>query len=377
MGRFFIPVLALFYVASQVPLEQFAIIMGVFSLSILLFEIPTGALADLLGRKRTLLLARSMYIVEIFLIAFFDGFWIFFVAKIISGLGVSLSSGTGQAMLFDTLKRQKREDQHKKISGKMLTITNISMAFVFIIGAYLFSLSPKLPAIVSLPFVVFGFFLTFFLEEPYKIKKKFNVKSYIKHMKESFAYFRQSNFIKYLSIMSFFTAAAISITFSMSSAYFEKILIPIYLIGILAFVSSLITAFSSKKAHKWEKFLGEKTSILIIQLFIILSLFLIALMVPYFGYLFYLLIAFISGFSAVIVGDYVNKHIESSHRATILSINNMFGSLSIFLLFPLVGQLGKTNSFGFSFLILGSIVLVGFIFLYFYSRKLKINFKKE
>ncbi len=186
MGRFFIPVLALFYVASQVPLEQFAIIMGVFSLSILLFEIPTGALADLLGRKRTLLLARSMYIVEIFLIAFFDGFWIFFVAKIISGLGVSLSSGTGQAMLFDTLKRQKREDQHKKISGKMLTITNISMAFVFIIGAYLFSLSPKLPAIVSLPFVVFGFFLTFFLEEPYKIKKKFNVKSYIKHIKESF-----------------------------------------------------------------------------------------------------------------------------------------------------------------------------------------------
>ena len=59
-GRFFIPVLALFYIASQVPLEQFAIIMSVFSLSILLLEIPTGVLSDLIGRKKTLLLSRIM-----------------------------------------------------------------------------------------------------------------------------------------------------------------------------------------------------------------------------------------------------------------------------------------------------------------------------
>lgn len=374
-GRFFIPVLALFYVASQVPLNEFAIIMGIFSLSILIFEIPTGALADLLGKKKTLLLSRFMYIIEIFLLAFFNGFWIFLIAKIISGIGVSLSSGTDQALLFDTLKKQKREGEHKKISGTRFVISNISMAFVFIIGAYLFSLNNKLPAIASLPLVSLGFILTFFLEEPYKLKKKLNFKSYFNHIKESWNYFRQSDFIKYISIMSFFTAATISIVLSMSSAYFEKILIPISIIGVLAFISSMITAFSSKKAHKWEEFLGERKSILIIQLFIIFGIFSISLMIPYWGFLCYLLIPFISGFESVIINDYINNHINTSHRATLISINSMAENTGIFLLFLLVGYIEKIKNLQISFLILGLIILLGFIFLYIYSKKLNINFK--
>ena len=107
-GRFFIPVLALFYIASQVPIEQFAIIMSVFALSTLLLEIPSGVIADLLGKKKTLLIGRFCYIIEIFMIAFYDGFWIFLVAKVVSGIGVSLNSGTNSALLFDTLKKMRK-----------------------------------------------------------------------------------------------------------------------------------------------------------------------------------------------------------------------------------------------------------------------------
>ena len=376
-GRFFIPVLALFYIASQVTLEQFALIMGVFSLSILVLEIPTGALGDLLGKKNTLLLSRFMYIIEIFLIAFFNGFWIFFVAKIISGIGVSLSSGTSSAMLFDTLKKQKRDDQYKKISGNMGVITNISMAFVFIIGAFLFSMSPKLPAIVSLPFITLGFILTFFLEEPYKTKKKLTFKSHWVHMKESLIFFKKSEVVKYLAFLSFFVSVAISISLSMSSAYFEKILIPVSIIGILAFISSMTTAFTSKKADKWEIVLKEKKSIFVIQLFAVLGLFLMSLMVSYWGYLFYLLIPFIAGFEGVVIGNYVHHHLPTSHRATILSVMNMFGNIGIFLFFPLVGYLAKTYGVGFSFRVLGLIVLLGFVLLYFYSKDKKIKFNKN
>src|SRR3989344_7479236 len=76
-GRFFIPVLALFYIASQVSLEQFAIIMSVFAFTTLILEIPTGVIADLLGKKKTLLLSRLMYVIEIVIIAFGNGFWPF------------------------------------------------------------------------------------------------------------------------------------------------------------------------------------------------------------------------------------------------------------------------------------------------------------
>jgi len=368
-GRFFIPVLALFYIASQVSLAQFSIIMSIFSLSILVLEVPTGVIADLLGKKRTLIIGRSMHVIEIFLIAFFNGFWVFLIAKIISGIGVSLGSGTGSALLYDTLKKQKREDKHKKISGSISIVSNVSMAIVFIIGAFLFSLSPKLPAIASLPLISLGLILTFFLEEPYKNGKKFNMKNSFTHLKEGLSYFKTSNFVKYLSFFSFFTAAAISITLSMSSAYFKAILIPVSLIGILAFVSSMITAFTSKKAHKWEEKLKMRKSVLYIQLFILVSIFLMALMVHYFGFIFYLLIPFVAGFYGVTINDHINKNIVSSHRATLLSMQSFFENLGIFLLFPLVGHFADNGSFGKSYLIFGLILFAGYILVYFYSRK--------
>jgi MFS family permease len=368
-GRFFIPVLALFYIASKVTLAQFSIIMGVFSLSIVLLDVPTGVIADLLGKKNTLLLSRFCYIIEIILVAFFNGFWIFLIAKIISGLGVSLSSGTGSAMLFDTLKKQKRVDQHKRISGSISMVSNISMAVVFIIGAYLFSINPKLPAIVSLPFIVLGFVLTFFLEEPYRIHKIFNFKNYFKHLKEGFVYFKKSPYIKYICCLSLFVSAAISISLSMSSVYFAKILIPVSFIGVLAFVSSMITAFSSKKAHVLEKFFGEKKSLILIQILAVIALFLIALLVPYYGYLLYLIIPFISGFSGVILGDYLNHHIQSSHRSTVLSINGMFSNFGIFVLFPLVGALEQGHGFASSFFIFGLITLIGLLIFNLFFRR--------
>jgi MFS family permease len=373
-GRFFLPVIALFYIASQVPLEQFAIIMSIFALSILILEIPSGIIADLLGKKKTLLLGTFCWVVEIFLIAFFNGFWIFLAAKIISGIGVSLYSGADSAILFDTLKKQKREKEHKRISGSIYTISNISKAFVMIIGGVLFAISAKLPAIASLPLITLGFILTFFLEEPYKNNKKINVENSIKHLKESLSYFKNSDFVKYISFFALFTAMAINIVLSLSSAYFEKILIPIYLMGFIAFVGSLITAFSSKKAHKWEKKLGEKKSLRLIQIFIIVALFLISLMLPYIGVLFFLLIAFVLGFYEVIINDYMNHHIESSHRATLISIKNFFGNIGIFLLFPIIGFLIKIKSMGFSFGFFGIIVLIGYILVYFSFRKSDISF---
>jgi MFS family permease len=54
-------------------------------LSALLLEIPSGAVADILGRKNTLLLSRLCFVIEVAIIAFFNGFWPFLIAKVISG----------------------------------------------------------------------------------------------------------------------------------------------------------------------------------------------------------------------------------------------------------------------------------------------------
>ena len=369
-GRFFIPVLALFYIASQVPLEQFAIIMSVFAFTTLILEVPTGVLADLLGKKKTLLISRLMYVFEIIIIAFFNGFWPFLIAKVISGIGVSLGSGTNESLIYDSLKKLKIEKNYKKVLGKKLFISNLSMAFTFIIGAYLFTLSPKLPAIVSLFPITLGLILTFFLTEPNKPSKKLTMNDSWKHLKEGLNLFFKNPYLKYFALLTLAVGSAINMMLSFSSAYFTNILIPISLIGVVAFTRQIIVAFSAKRAHVMELKLGEKKSLFFIQTLIFFAIFFMSFMSPYWGLLFFFIIPIVQGFFEVVMGDYVNRHVKTSHRATMLSINNMSDNIGITLLFPILGIITKNNSMGLAFLCLSGFLLVYFIISDIYYRKI-------
>lgn len=374
-GRFFIPVLALFYIASQVSIAQFAVIMSVFALATLLFEVPSGVITDLIGKKKALLISRFMYVIEIVLIAFFNGFWIFLVAKIISGIGVSLSSGTNSALMYDTLKKLRREKDYKKIAGIQSTIVSISMAVVFIIGGFLFSINNKLPAIASLPLITLGFILTFFMEEPYENKRNLCWANSIKQLKESVYFFKKSNYVKYLAFFSLPIATLLSILFSISSAYFQAISIPVFLMGILAFLSSIVTAISAKASHSLENKLGEKKSLFLMWFFIFLGVGLMAIMLKQIGAIFFFFIPFVDGFFGVVIDAYANKYIKTSHRTTILSIKNMFNNIGVFILFPVVGYLTKIISLQFALIFLGAFFLVYSIFLLIYLKISRLQLK--
>lgn len=370
-GRFFIPVLALFYIASQVSLEQFTLIMGVFALSNFLLEVPTGIIADLIGNKKTLLIGRFCYVVEVFILAFFNGFLPFLIAKIVSGVGVSFVSGANEAFTYNTLKKLGRENDHKKFSGNMFMLTNACMAVVFIIGAYLFSLNYKLPAYASLPLITLGFVLTGFLHEPYKSRRRLTVASSFIQLKEGLVCIRRHFIIRYLILFSLLIIPILDITMSVSSAYFEKILIPVSWIGGIAFCASMISAGVGRNMHRFEEKIGDKQSLLLIQILLVAALLLMSLLVPYYGVVFYFLIPVASGFFYVLTNHYMNTHVDTTHRATVLSIQHLCNNLAIFLAWPLFGFFIKKSAISGAFFGFGLIFLTGSLFLFWYGACIK------
>jgi MFS family permease len=341
--------------------------MAVFSLTILLLEIPSGVLADLIGKKKTLLIARFLYIIEIAIMAFGNGFWPFLIAKILSGIGTSMTSGTTSAFLYDTLKRMNREKDYVKISGTVWAITNTSMAFVFITGAWLFTIDNKLPAILSLPLVTLGWILTFFTEEPYPPKAKLTVSNSWKHLKEGLTYTWNHKYLKYLILFSLPIGTTAAILMNTTSAYYEAIGVPVAFIGTIAFANSIISAITGKKVHKIEK-LTDRQMLRLIEIIMITSIFLLALMKPYIGIIFYFGIFISFGLYMVLVDHITQKHIETSHRATVTSIKNMAENVGIFMLFPIFGYIAKINMQS-AITVLGTFMLVYAIVLYFYANK--------
>lgn len=372
-GRFHIPVLALFYIASQVSVPQFTIIMSVFALSTLLLEVPSGVLADFLGKKKTLLISRFLYIVEVAILAFTNGFWLFLIAKICSGVAVSLSSGTDNSLLYDTVKKLGRTKEYKKIKGTSFAITNSAMALVFISGAFFFSLDTKLPAKLSLIPISLGFLLTFFLKEPYAPFHHFSWNNTVKHLKESIHTIWRKRELRYVVGFIAVIGAAVDMQYTLFALTLQALLIPVTLFGVAMFLTSIITAWSGKQAHKissWSYHQSLFTPILLAgAAFLFLSL-----LVPIIGYVAFLFIALAAGFFKVWSEDTVNSMIPSSHRATMLSIKNFFVNIIIFLSLPLLGLITETYSPAASLWTLAVAFIISNSVLTFFYRR---NFSKH
>ena len=118
----------LFLLDRGYTLAQVEIAEGVFHITSMLFEIPSGMFADLFGRKKTLLLSGTAGIFSSFFMAL-DGWsgWIYF-GMICSALAFNLASGTQEAIVYDSLLEGKCEDRYKKVWANMSVIGRVAQA---------------------------------------------------------------------------------------------------------------------------------------------------------------------------------------------------------------------------------------------------------
>ena len=93
----------LFLLGRGYSLAQVGIAEGAFHVTSMLFEVPSGMVADLYGRRRTLLFSGAAGILFSLFMAL-DGLhgWIYF-GMVFSALQCNLLSGTESAMVYDSL----------------------------------------------------------------------------------------------------------------------------------------------------------------------------------------------------------------------------------------------------------------------------------
>jgi len=156
---FFDPFLILFFRSKGLSFVEIGSLYAIREIVINVFEIPTGMMADTLGRRRTLASAFGFYIIS-FLVFYFSGsFWFFVLAMVFYGYGDAFRTGTHKAMIFEYLKIMGWQNQkvhyygHTRswsqagsavsalLAGTIVFITgNYSMVFLFAIAPYLIDL---------------------------------------------------------------------------------------------------------------------------------------------------------------------------------------------------------------------------------------------
>jgi MFS family permease len=139
-ARFYYPVYALLFLDYGLTLGQFGILNGIWAVTIVLLEVPSGALADTIGRRRLLVVAGLCMLFEmaLLLVAPIGGGWLFALFalnRVLSGAAEAAASGADEALAYDSLKAAGLEDQWGKVLERVQRDTSLAFFFAMMIGA--------------------------------------------------------------------------------------------------------------------------------------------------------------------------------------------------------------------------------------------------
>ena len=140
-ARFYYPVFTILFLDFGLTLEQFALLNAAWAAAIVLLEVPSGALADIIGRRNLLVATGLLMVIEIALLCFAPQgnpnvlFAIFLVNRILSGAAEAAASGADEAIAYDTLKKEGDARDWPRVLEKQMRIQSIAYIGAMSLGA--------------------------------------------------------------------------------------------------------------------------------------------------------------------------------------------------------------------------------------------------
>ncbi len=126
--RYFDPFFVLFFLQLHLSYTEIGLIIGLRELLLNVFEIPSGALADVYGRRRCMCVSFMAYIVAFIGLALAQDFWHCLVAMLPLAIGDAFRTGTHKAMIFSWLREQDRLQERQGIYGYTRSWSKIGSA---------------------------------------------------------------------------------------------------------------------------------------------------------------------------------------------------------------------------------------------------------
>jgi len=368
----FMPIIVLFYQENGLGLKDVLTLQAIYSVAVIALEIPSGYLADVWGRKNTIILGAILGTLGFAIYSFSHGFYGFLLAELVLGTGQSFISGSDSALLYDSLKKQGKESNYVKYEGRVLSMGNFAETLAALAGGFLAEISLRTPFYWQTGIAFIAIPAALFLTEPYKISKHnapgwSHILSIVK-----FSLFKSRE----LSLNIFFSAIIGCATLSMAwfiQAYLKDIhSFTEYQIGIAWAILNLTVGISTIFAYKIEKKLG-RIGTLISILLVISGAYIFMGSIDYkIVFLIIFLFYFFRGIATPVLKDYINRLCEPDVRATVLSVRNFVIRILFAAFGPMIGWIADIYSIYTAFILTGSTVLVfGLILLLLYIPYLK------
>ena len=350
------PVVVLFYQDNGMRMQDIFILKSIYSMAIVALEVPSGWMADVWGRKKTLILGALMGSAGFMMYSFSFGFWAFALAEIVLGIGHSFVSGADSALLYESLKADKKQDDYVKHEGRITSAGNFAEAIAGIAAGFLASVSLRTPFYFQFLVASMAIPAAFLLTEP-----RVHYATHV-HTLKTLAIDIKNALVTQTDLRISILLSAITGTATLTFAwlvqpYFKAIGLRVELYGIMWTALNLSVGVSSAFAFMWAGKLKIKYEVLIIIILLSLGYIFSGLAISPGGLFFLFLFYLVRGLATPVFKNYINTYSENQMRATILSVRNLVIRVIFAAIGPLLGWITDTVSLNMAFIITGAMYL--------------------
>ncbi|MBW3013434.1 MFS transporter [Candidatus Woesearchaeota archaeon] len=340
------------------PVFEISLLLALWSGFVVLFEVPTGALADKWNRQYMLILGTLSKAIGFGIWIFADNFFLFALGFFFWGISETFCSGTQEALLYDNLKNFKKEKEYEKIAGKGHFYFKIAVGTSLFAGGFIASFNISLAIILSSITMLVAIIPILFLHEVRIKKTSTKEVKYIDYIKNAFKESAKNKQLLKLILYSTIVLAVVGTLDEYEQLFFNWTGLPIAFFGVIAAVILLVEAIGAKYAYKFQKIYGNKSNIHVLSILAGIALLVsvmyqsLLLLIPFISVFFFI------GISEVLVESRLQNQIKSNQRATILSINSLLSNGSAIGLTIGFGILSKIGDLTWGFIAFALVMIV-------------------
>jgi MFS family permease len=347
-----VPILMLFYKDCGFTTEESFQLKAFYSIAIVIFEIPSGYLADVIGRRKTIIIGSILGTAGFVVYSFFTGYWAFLIAEMVLGIGMSCISGADSALLYDSLKVVGKENDYVKYEGRNFSVGNFAEAIAGITGGALAEISLRLPFMVQTGVAFIAIPAAFLLVEPASVRqqRQAGINDIIQVLKMALIH---NVSLRYNLIYSSIIGALTLTMAWVIQLYLSDIGFTEFYIGVASTALNLIVGIVTLYAYKIDRRIAPSITVWVTTL-VFTGSFIVAGMVQSAWMMLVFAIFYIArGVATPVFKDYINKLTTSDVRATVLSIRSLIIRGCFAIVGPIFGYFTDAFTMAEAFIMLG------------------------